>query len=195
MIAHIRRLLDSLTLYFAQRSPAELGAFAWTVDAKANKPTRAEKLWSTLILPFLHERPLMLLEGTDYSALERFAVRVPSSDRSGALLDGFDIKAMITERLEFKDSREVPGLQLVDVVASALTRALNNTLGKDGWRDLGTLFIRRRNGTLHFATLRAERTGPVSEMVRKAPRIAEIVAEIESRARPMLTDATLTRLP
>jgi hypothetical protein len=192
-IAHIRRLLDSLTLYYAQRSPAELSEFVWTVDAKERQPTPSEVLWSTLILPYLHDRPIMLVEGIDYSSLERFAVRVPSSEPNETVVDGFDLKAMLTEQLTFRDSRDVPGLQLVDIVASALTRALNNSLGKDGWQHLGRLFIKRRSGTVGVSTLRAGPADATLKLTRHAPNVAKVIAEIETKARPMLTAATMGR--
>jgi hypothetical protein len=74
----IERVFQTATLYFVQRSPAELGAFHWVVDAKEVGETKYERLWRRLILPVVQSRsvadPFPTLQGCDYSSFTRFFV-------------------------------------------------------------------------------------------------------------------------
>ena len=52
-----------------------------------------------------------------------------------------DSRLLLTEQLQFLDSRASLGLQLADMLASILRRALNGHLQKSGWKDFGKLVV------------------------------------------------------
>ena len=156
MILTIERVIRSAVIFYALRMPRELGEFHWVVDAKDQKVTDFEDLWTTLMTPFLHSiflrTPVDLIETGDYSHYGRFNADVeslPSQLNTMLKPEGdptpTDLKLVMRESFEFHSSRHDNCLQIVDILASALTRALNESLGYDGWGDLGRLFIRRRD--------------------------------------------------
>ena len=71
----LERVLEHITLYFAQRRPKELASFKWIVDSKEkSKTTNWEMWWSTYCRGVLamrsKSRPAAALEGADYSYFE-----------------------------------------------------------------------------------------------------------------------------
>lgn len=121
------------TLYYVQRSPQELSAFHWIIDAKDKQITKAEKAWKSRLAFFIQgyslKEPLRMLPGEDYSFYGKF----DSSEGNGG-----DIKK-IMENMEFADSKNSEGLQLVDVLTSVLNKALNGRFGILGWGGIGRL--------------------------------------------------------
>ena len=119
------------TLYFVQRDPETLAAFRWSFDAKDIQKNHFESTMSDLLgaLTQSHsmERPLMKLEGADYSHFDRFS----SSNRK---TDWFPVpegtKLTVTngmifhEHMEFVDSKASPGVQVADLIANGLTKCL-----------------------------------------------------------------------
>ena len=78
----------------------------------------------------------------DYRAFEEsFGVPVEQGG-DGPPRYGTDIGKLLRDNLAFRDSRDEVGLQLVDVLAAIMTRALNGSLGDDGWKQLGHLMVR-----------------------------------------------------
>lgn len=156
----ITRLLESATIYYSERLPEELGGFHWIIDGKDTKVTNYEKLWTTLILPMsVQMGPLLIYEEGDYSYFERFNktldktpdyLKLSSSDPD-APFEGPDYSMIMQESFKFGDSKRYAGLQLADIVASAFTRAMNRTLDKSGWQNLGALMIKRREETVRIA--------------------------------------------
>lgn len=157
------RVVRHATLYFVQRIPKELGAFHWVVDAKdRSRTTNWEDWWSLVVLPALESRsreePLDILEGADYSHFDRF--RMIASDYKTRVLGLKDrkvtnIRAIIRESFRFSSDIE-PGLELIDVVASATRRALSGRLGQDGWRYIPRIMINRRGCYVHLINLGPE---------------------------------------
>jgi hypothetical protein len=137
--------------YYAQRSPAELGRFAWAIDPKDVTPTRYEKLWQQIVKPVLQtmsmEDPMPRVEGFDYSAMEAFFYETPTylqnllppTRRRGEAVD----LNLILRDASFPDSKDAAGIQLVDIVASAITKTLNGKLPPPVWRLLGPLLLER----------------------------------------------------
>lgn len=52
----IPRVLETATMYYSQRRPAELGSFVWRVDAKDAEITTMEELWTSLLGTFDHRK-------------------------------------------------------------------------------------------------------------------------------------------
>lgn len=182
----VEQAIQTSTLYYAQRRPAEIGSFEWVLDAKGRKRTTAETLWQFLVLPFLQSRsleePLRLLEGADYSHfLAAFDTQVPEYliDKipAGKPAQGANIKTILAN-LRFGDSLEEPGLRLVDIALSGLTRALNGTLQPDGWLGLGDLLVLRRPQSIRFIELWGGSGKP-------NPRFTTVVRQLEKSAKTM----------
>jgi len=154
-------IVQTAALYYVQRIPAELGDIAWIVDRKSHTLTEMEETWSTLILPssesHFMKKPFKMLKGADYSHFERYEVDLQFDEGMARHLTWLrevhgrskpdlskkvtNSKRLLTEQLSFLDSRESLGLQLADMLASILRRALNNHLQKSGWKDFGRLVV------------------------------------------------------
>ena len=120
------------------------------MDAKnsAVGKTEYEALWTSLLGPILQSnfRMAKLTEG-DYSYFERFEIgpnemsefqrSLYSDNPAGA----GKVREIISEQLTFHDSELSVGLQLVDIISSAYSRAMNGTLRLKGWRHLGALLF------------------------------------------------------
>ena len=160
----IKRLLETTTWYYSQRLPKELGEFNWIVDAKDTKVTNYENLWSFLILPMLVRFPLRTLEEGNYSSFKRFVRivdEVPNYLENFAVgaippFEVIDIKMIMQESFKFGDSKINVGLQLVDIVASAFTRALNGNLQEQGWGKLGRLMVQRQPQPVQMIVINAD---------------------------------------
>ncbi len=155
-------VIQTSTLLYSQLEPPALGCFAWTIDAKGRHVTPAEKLWKTLVLPFveaesLKSRVIFLTEG-NYSYFAKFenpdlpsapdhlreAVQHPNEHFSS-----FSANQVLSD-LQFIDSRSSLGLQLVDVLANCFRRAANNRLQPKGWQNLGNIVVRDPRTNLAF---------------------------------------------
>jgi hypothetical protein len=152
--------------YYSLNAPRELSAFAWTVDAKAaGGVTEAEEFWVNFVVPYLQNpgpstKPFALLPDGDHSALRPYMKRgLGSAD--GAL----SIPDLLTANLVFKGSEDQPGLQLVDVVASAVTRAFNGTLKEPGWQRIPYLLAGVEPQVIQYGRMvlvdRGERRMPI----------------------------------
>jgi hypothetical protein len=154
----VKAVIDTTTLYYAQRIPRTLGAFVWRVDAKDLTLTDYEKLWTDVVGPFLQTRslssPLLQMRGADYSFFEQFCgqaaeppphlkERVAKSDEP---FQYFEMNRVLAD-LKFYRSHVLTGLQVVDMLAAGIRRACNGTLQSTGWKDLGRLMPRPQNGS------------------------------------------------
>ena len=160
----IIRTIREGTLYFVQRQPQDLGDIGWVVDRKDRTITQMEDTWSTLILPLSENafarEPLICIMEEDYSHFDaRYGFTEATADpemlRHSQWLSsvygkptrakdsvGINAKLLLTEQRTFQDSRDSLGLQLSDMLAAILRRALNDRLQFPGWKDFGGLLIR-----------------------------------------------------
>jgi hypothetical protein len=189
----IPRLVETATMYYAQRRPSELGSFVWRVDAKDRSVTSMERLWTILIGPVIMAKsdvsPMGMIPAADYSYYERFDVAPPDGTVRVHGHYYTDMRKVLREDFEFASSESDLGLQMADIVASILTRALNGTLHPAGWRSFGSLFVRRREHTARVIALSWDGTEESKDVAN--PRWAPVIHQIEALARPMLTRATM----
>lgn len=161
-------VLDLLPIainYFAQRKPAELGRFTWTIDRKDRETTSMERLWATHIMPFGQARsvqfPVFRVKGFDYPFLSKYEIDEYSPDEKARehlqwMKDALsvpedpigrrsflDIKRILTDERAFRDSKDNIGLQLADICATTICRALNGNLQPAGWGPIAKLLIRK----------------------------------------------------
>jgi hypothetical protein len=106
---------EEVTLYFAQRRPRELAKFEWTIDAKdPRRITSQENWWRDTLAALLESasrrEPFVFIEdaGFNYKYFNRsFAMKkeIWFADRPPEVIEGHDIRKMVTERMAFVDSR------------------------------------------------------------------------------------------
>jgi hypothetical protein len=159
-------MIDVAINYYAQRRPEELGRFAWVIDRKDRSVTEMERLWSTLMLPIRESRsslrPYAKVEGFDYTHFAKYEVdentaddkmkrhlkwmreTLPSSEPRTEPLRCIDAKRLWTAERAFEDSANNLGLQLADITATTLCRALNGNLQPPGWEPISRLLIRKK---------------------------------------------------
>lgn len=159
-------MIDVAINFYAQRRPEELGRFAWVIDRKDRTVTEMEQLWSTLMLPIGESRsslkPYSKVEGFDYSHFAKYELdevtadeemkrhlkwmrqTLPSAEPRTEPLRCIDAKRLWTEERAFEDSKNNLGLQLADIAATTLCRALNGNLQPSGWKPISRLLIRKK---------------------------------------------------
>ena len=189
-------LLQTVTIYYAQRRPAELGQFQWRVDPKDPiRRTELEMLWTDVILPMGQaesiKEPFATLPGCDYSHFAPFCISRDAMPRDLAQhvgerrrRDGGIDVAKILADLTFPDSRIETGLQIVDILLSAFCRALNGTLTERGWALLGRLMTSTKHGRSRLVFLRVN---PGEQIPGGRRPYTSTLATIERETRDILT--------
>jgi hypothetical protein len=89
---------------------------------------------------------------------------------------------ILKDQLKFENSRDSLGLQLADMLATILRRALNNRLQYSGWKDFGGLLVRHKDLGHGFI---AVGPGPETALSGHAKRVCQI---LNARARNMFVD-------
>ena len=185
----VRIASEEIALYFAQRRPRELAIFEWTIDAKdPRRITSQEKWWRETLAVWLESasrrKPFVVVRdsGFNYKFFDRsFAMKKDmwSPNRPPEMIEGHDVRKLMTERMAFVDSRSEILIQAVDILTNFLRRLLAKEITSDDVsRALGRLQIRRKNQSLHLLTL-STKTGSRSD-ARNAVRV------MTSAARTML---------
>jgi hypothetical protein len=205
--ATLRMLLKTVeeaTLYYAQRMPEELGDIAWIIDRKDHTLTQMEEMWSTLILPISESHfarnPFGQMKEADYSHFnKRYTFTKGNADsemvrhsewvRETYGLQPFDeddiagnAGRLFCEQRDFKDSLDSLGLQLADILATTLRRALNGNLQTNGWKEFGRLIVRRKNIGSYFVQLGVGVAGPIN-MPKHAAAVCRV---LDRKAKAML---------
>jgi hypothetical protein len=192
------------TLYFAQRQPQELGDIAWVIDRKDRTITEMEETWSTLILPLgesaFAREPLTSIVEEDYSHFDaRYGFTEATADpemlrhiqwlrsvygKPTSAKDhlGINLKRLLIEQRTFQDSRDSLGLQLSDMLAAILRRALNNRLQFPGWKDFGGLLTRHWQPGHGFIQLGAGRD------IRMLGHPSKVCQALHARAKDMIAE-------
>lgn len=198
------KTIQTATLYFVQRQPKELGDIALIIDRKNRTLTQMEETWATLILPMSEahfaKKPLTCIIEADYSHFdERYGFTAAKIDEEMARHlewmrttyrvqkppgdeHGIDAKRLLSEQRSFMDSRDLLGLQLADMLASILRRALNNRLQAPGWRSFGQLLVRKASEA-PFMQL-----GAPDPSIRCSPHAIKVWNILESCAKSMFTE-------
>lgn len=128
-------LLARGVTYFAQRYPRLLGNFRWRIDQKDVSPTAYERAFKNLLPGILQtesfENPMLMLIGADYSSFKRFEYPQNESPTFAHDYLGLphednllDIGKLVRENFALVDSATSPGVQVADLLASGLRRAM-----------------------------------------------------------------------
>ena len=150
----LHRLIGHVTMYFCQRRPSELGAFAWIVDGKdPTVVTKWETWWSQYaqgaLATMSKRRPAPMLPIGDYSHYDRFSVIGDDGEK------GTDLKLLLND-IRFSTKAE-EGLEFVDILTNAIRRTLTGSLKKDGWKNIHRLMVHRNETYLQFILLGEDR--------------------------------------
>ena len=178
----VDRVLQIGKTTFAQIQPEALGSFSWRVDAKDQNPTRYERMWADVVKPMLQSQSmregLISVEEFDYSHMAPFENPVASGPpahlaeawnpqwplQKSDQFHSINLNKVMAD-LRFENSASVPGLQLVDIAASAFRRALSGRLAERGWRRLGPLIVRDFPGrAVHYIALKEGSVPHVSDL-------------------------------
>jgi hypothetical protein len=57
----VSRVIQACTLQYSQSNPAELAAFRWRLDAKADAKTEYEQVWSMIVKPILQSKSISVV--------------------------------------------------------------------------------------------------------------------------------------
>ena len=198
----ILEILGTAINYFAQRRPSELGRFAWVIDQKDRTITQMEQLWSTLIMPVGESEsarhPYARVEGFDYSHFAKYEIdestadekmkqhlqwmrsTLPFSKAGQGHLRCINAKRIWTEERSFADSKDNLGLQLADIAASTLCRALNDHLQLPGWEPLSQILIRKKTAPFIQLGKAAEKNCGLEQHAAKVWRT------LDAKSQPMV---------
>jgi len=178
----LHRLIGHMTMYFCQRRPAELGAFAWIVDGKDPiSVTKWETWWSHYaqgaLATMSKRRPAPRLPIGDYSFYDRFSVTGDYGEK------GTDAKLLLKD-IRFSTKPE-EGLEFVDTLSNAVRRTLTGKLQKDGWKNIHRLMVHRNEPYLQFILL-----GESEDVVKDASYGKVVNEGFSSHGKSMLTPSS-----
>ena len=151
-------VIQKATLYYSQRIPTELGEFYWFIDAKDKDITPFEEFWSKLIIIALQSKsfrePFISLSDGDYSYFEKYCgisqeppahiKHVVSKTRP---FEFIKIKEIYKKHLRFEQSHANLGIQMVDMLTTSIRRAMNGSLQRNGWENIGKLMVQSLKGS------------------------------------------------
>ena len=92
-----------------------------------------------------------------------------------------NLNLLMRESVTFPDSRDEPGLQLVDIVAGTFTKAMNGSLAAPVWRLLGPMML-QRPAKEPVARLAALGSGP---SLRALPYHEYVLSALTNRCKKM----------
>lgn len=144
------QVFQKTMLYYSLRKPKELEFFNWVVDAKNQNITTCEKIWNTLVLPLAQsqsfENPLLMIKEGDYSY---FFKNRESGDIPNYLTkhmgtkdpnDFFELNSVYSN-IKFENSKDHIGVQLADILTTAIRRSMIGNLQKSGWKNFRNIMI------------------------------------------------------
>lgn len=146
----LRQVFQKTILNYSLRKPKELEYFNWLVDAKNQKITTSEKTWKTLVLPLVQsqsfDKPLfMIKEGNyDYFFKDRKSGDIPNylTKHIGEKVpnDFFELNSVYSN-IKFENSKDNIGIQLADILTTAIRRSMVGNLQKSGWKNFCNIMI------------------------------------------------------
>lgn len=129
----LHKIISRAVTFYSQRIPGTLGNFRWRIDQKNSRKPEFEEVFEQITPPLLQSKtlsdPTLFIIGFDYSKLKKYEFphgELPSYliQLHGKKIDGFDVQKLVREDIQFVDSKENPGVQIVDLLASTTRRCL-----------------------------------------------------------------------
>lgn len=190
------KIITVATLYFVQRHPPALGHFRWRLDQKAKVPTAYEdafrKVLSAILQTMSLEKPMIMLEGANYSHFERF--NYPRGKEPTYLQDQYGIEArggdvtnieqVVREDFELVDSAGCAGVQVADLLSSGFRRLLRGGFSDPETiaRLLGSNLVQEVRNQLPVMLVSLDKTAEASS------RVAHLLRIITASTRPILSN-------
>jgi hypothetical protein len=191
----VEAALRVATLFYALRTPSELGSFSWALDAKDKVKTDYEKWWSAVVVAFLQDRsfkkPFERLIGADYSHFKKYqGVSEHAPEYLRHVIPGdpspfsyIDIKLILWEKIEFVNSARTIGIQLADIVATTVRRSFRGNLKKEGWLGLSKILINENPHAIHVLAI--AKRGDQRETIEVISNYGNIVSTLSRNARSL----------
>lgn len=155
--ALIYKTLDVLINYYAQRFPQELGDFQWVFDAKdSTKVNDYEKTLTKVVQPLVQtyclDDPLRSVDGFNYSHLNKYLIEekyvLEQYKKNKSNNSTFISISEVMQDMHFAQSHAHLGLQIADILANCVRRAISNRLQFNGWKYLSSLIVRRNKSPI-----------------------------------------------
>lgn len=105
----------------------------------------------------------------------------------------FRLKLLLGESFRFADSINQVGLQLVDILASAVCRAFNGNLRQEGWEGIGRLMVQRELQCIPFI-VPTDGHGVFGQPYRINSPFAQVVNKLSSNNKAVLRDEKTERV-
>lgn len=184
----VRRAIN----FWVQRRPATLREFRWRIDQKNTTKTTFEAAFEKIAPALLQTRsiedPAIRVRGFDYrhfSAYEFADGEFPEylqADHGLPQMEGFNLQKLFRGNLTFADSKALDGLQIADLLASGLRRAMKLAFDDpQGVAErLGRLTVQNVRGkqSISLVSLGAEEALP--------PPQAAIVRALSTHSKPFI---------
>lgn len=179
------KVLAMAPLYFVQRHPPALGHFRWRLDRKSDDPTAYEIAFKKVLPAILQsislQKPMIMLEGADYSHFERFNYfpgEEPTylrDDYGLEIEDGekTDIGRVIREDFQLVDSASTPGVQVADLLASGISRLFRGRFSNEETiaRLLGANMVQEIRRDVPIRLISLDQSAAVSDKSARLLRI------------------------
>ncbi|WP_427183768.1 DUF3800 domain-containing protein [Bordetella bronchialis] len=192
----VHTVLKLAPLYFVQREPVSLANFRWRIDQKDRLPNRYEKVFRKILPGLLQTKslqdPMIFLEGEDYRYFKRFEYKPGTAPTYLNELYGLDVDTsdgnsvnvglMINDDFSYVDSKQYSGVQVADLIASGVRRALRSQFDSPTTvaSALGLNLLQAARGETVIRLLSLDQTGIADE---KASAVVRLMGKY---ARPML---------
>lgn len=172
--------------FYVQRKPVTLREFRWRVDQKNTTKTVFEETFEKIAPPLLQARsirePMMQIREFDYQHLAAYEF-VPGEEPDYLQteyglppMDGLNVQKLFRGNLKFVDSTASEGVQVADLLASGLRRALKGNFDEPikVAKAIGRLCVQNVKGrqAINLVSFGEERRLPefTSSLVRQLDR-------------------------
>ncbi len=187
------KVINSVIPYYIQRDPKSLSNFRWRLDQKDINKTVFENVFEILAPRIIQTKsftdPLMMIRGFDYSVMKKYEYKknnVPKylKEQYGLNIEeGYDIKAIIYEDIDFVDSKNNIGIQIIDLLVSGLRKCLR--FGFNNNRiiafELGKLMVQAQHNSSPIDLI------CLSNNTRPAKEVENLIRIMIGVCRPFLT--------
>lgn len=145
--------------YYLQRLPHELTNWGWVIDTKSTSANDYEEVLKHLVKPFvqmdMRNNPPGILEGEDLSIMQDYLIPIEDlkepfrseAQANNSLIFSID---KLMKSMFFEQSHDNLGLQLADILASCVGRAMRGTLQFEGWKYMPGLIVLRREQAIEI---------------------------------------------
>ncbi len=131
-------IISRAILYYVQFRPSSLSSFRWFIDQKNSKKTTYEQAFEDITPVLLQSmslrNPMAFLQDADYSFMKDYVYergKEPDYLKTEYGIDvnldrPLNIGKILRKNITFEDSKDSPGVQIADILASTSRRLLRN---------------------------------------------------------------------